>query len=514
MGQQRSQRGAATGLRLGAMLSRAAALGLVALVAVGAVAARQVVVTLHDGRQLEGQLTAETDQAVTLLIEGVPHAIERQRIADIEQPATFEQEYARRAAAIDPDDLAAQYQLAYWLFENRAYAEAENELAVLLDRIEAALAARDAAHVVEDAVGDAVADDHTEDHTADHTADDPAPDADPEADPDADAEPDIDIDTDAAPETAPDAESDAEADVGPDAADIAADLLDRASVLALAIEQRVKLLREQAPAPPRRAAPADAEYRAEGHPEDNAEPRGRQLLRDRLTPEQINRIRLMEVDLDARPNVRVNRAVWDDLFTRYAAHPLTPRGRTEQTRMRAAEGWRQLRLIFDLRAREYYDQVQILDDPPAMRTFRTQIHHRYVLNYCGTAECHGGMADNRPTRPGGFRVLRLLPNRDDTVYTNFYHLHTTVVGDDEMIDRDQAERSLLIQYGLPRDRAYTPHPETPGWRPGLRDENDAAYRLLTRWIARELYQPAPDYGITLADNEPDTAAPRPQPVAE
>ncbi len=426
MGQQRRQSVATRRSRLGAALRRAATFVVVAAVITGAVAARQAVVMLHDGQRLEGELVEQTDQSVTFLIAGMPQTIERDRIADIDVSETFEQEYARRAAAA-ADDPAARYRLAHWLFEQQAYTEAEHELNVLFDDLE----------------------------------------------------------------------------VTRRTAEVDADLAERAAVLATAIEQRIKLLQQEeatrSAGPGRRAAGAAAEPGR----------RGRLLQESRLTAAAINRIRLMEIDPAARPNVRVHRDVWNDLFTRYADHPLTPRGRAEQTRMRAAEGWRQLQLIFDLGAREYYDQVQVLDDPPAMRTFRTQIHHRYVLNYCGTAECHGGTFDGRSSRPGGFELLRLLPNRDDTVYTNFHRLHATRRDDGEMLDREKPAWSLLIQYGLPRDRAYTPHPDTPGWRFGLRDENDAMYQVLEQWIARELYHPTPDYGI-----EPPGPAEAGQPTVE
>lgn len=414
MGQQRRQRVATWRRGLAAPWSRAAAVVCVCMVAAAAVAARHAVVTLDDGRRLEGELTAETDESVTLLIAGIPHAVDRDRIVAIDQPETLEEEYARREAAIPPGDLAARYQLAYWLFENRAYDEAEYEVNVLIDELEAR--------------------GRTQEQETD------------------------------------------------------ADLAARASVLALAIAQRLKLMQDEAGQAPGRSGSVASADTTEQHGHARSA---------RLTAEQINRIRLFEIDLAARPNVRVNRAVWDDLFTRYAGHPLLPRGRAEQTRMRAAEGWRQLQLIFDLRAREYYDQVQVLEDPPAMRTFRTRIHHRYVLNYCGTADCHGGTGQGDIDRAGGLELLRVLPSRDDTVYTNFYRLHTARHDDEELIDRVKPEESLLIQYGLPRDRALRPHPEAPGWRFGLRDESDPTYQLLVQWIARELYHPTPDYGIEL-----------------
>lgn len=440
MGVTRPQHDASAWRPLGHRLSRltAAALLALGLFALPA-AARQAVVTLESGQALEGDLTQQSEAAVTLVIAGIPRTIERQQIKSIDYPLTFDEDYARRAAAVAPGDLAAQYQLAYWLFENKAYALAEHELAVLVSQLDA------------------------------NAAD---------------------------PQTQPDTE-----------------LVERASVLATAIEQRVKLLvDEQAVAPlPRDAAATTAADQPAGPDGVGLQP---PLPAGRLSAEQINRIRLFEVDLQTKPKVRVDRVVWDELFSRYAEQAVTPRGRREQTRMRAAEGWEQLQLIFNLKAREFYDRVQVLEDPPSLWTFRTQIHQRYVLNYCGTAECHGGEVDTPATRPGQLTVLRLFPNRDDTVYTNFYRLHAARGADGEVIDRQAPARSLLIQYGLPADSAFTPHPTAPGWRAGLRDTSDPTYQLLQRWITQELYHPEPDYGLVpsaASDAPPSPSAVTPQP---
>lgn len=420
-----------------------------------AAVAREAVVTLTDGQVLEGDLTQQTDTSVTLVVGGIPRSLERRQVQSIDYPRTFEEEYADRAAAVEPGDLADQYQLAYWLFENKAYALAEHELAVLVRQLEIAAAAQ------------------------------------------------ADTDTDT------DAETNAEtgARLQPDP-----ELIERAAVLATAIEQRVKLMVEQEAVPLPRPDAAGAPTAGSEDSADTETGGGQATSagNSRLDPARINRIRLFEVDLSAKPKVHVDRDVWDELFTRYAERDITPKGRRDQTRMRAADGWEQLRLIFDLRAREFYDRVEILEDPPAMRTFRTLIHQRYVLNYCGTAECHGGEVDNTGAhagaRAGALTFARRFPNREDTVYGNFYQLHKARHNGAELIDRQKAERSLLLQYGLPRDQAYTPHPETPGWRPHLRDPDDPTFRLIQRWIADELYTPAPDYGI-------DTPAPAPEPPA-
>ncbi|MCC7408811.1 MAG: hypothetical protein IT442_12115 [Phycisphaeraceae bacterium] len=272
-----------------------------------------------------------------------------------------------------------------------------------------------------------------------------------------------------------------------------ADLLRRIDILGAALEKRLKLLRQAEEAAQQERAMLDTPA---ANPDAAA---GDQ----RLTPAQINRIRLHEVDLAERPRVRVPRDVIDDLLVRYADRDIVPKGREDQAKLLASPGWMQLDLIFRLRAREYYDRVEIVDDPPPLRTFRTDIHQRYVLNYCGSNNCHGG------TEPvGGLHVLRVYPNRVDTVYTNFFRLQSLHADEWEMLDRAKPERSVLLQLGLPRVKALFPHPDVKGWRPLFASEHDPLYQLMLTWLRSGLVHPTPDYQIP-----PAVAGPRTQPSA-
>ena len=213
----------------------------------------------------------------------------------------------------------------------------------------------------------------------------------------------------------------------------------------------------------------------------------------KLSEEQVDLIRVYEVDLDAtpKPRVTVPRDVRMKLLSEYADRDEVPKGTRDQARFLSEPGWKVLELIFAVGAKQYYPQVSVADDSEAMRTFRVTVHQRYVLSYCGTVDCHGG------PQAGDFFVFRARPNDVQTVYTNFYILHRYQNRDGLMLDRSNPERSLLLQYGLPVAQASTPHPGPDlarGWRHRLPTPAHNRAQLLTAWI-QSLWTPAPNYGI-------------------
>jgi hypothetical protein len=205
--------------------------------------------------------------------------------------------------------------------------------------------------------------------------------------------------------------------------------------------------------------------------------------------------------LEAKPVVLIPRAVVDRFLESYANRRADLQGPANQARFRNLKGYEQLDIFFQLRAREYYPQVQVRGDPPALGRFRSEIHQRYVLGYCGTSECHGG-GDGH-----GLALVASARNDNATVYTNFFLLQTTNVGGMGLINRDDPERSLLLQYGLPADKTPTPHPNAPGWKPYFADPSDRYFLQIAQWVGG-LYRPKPDYGIVeqAAESEAPAAA--------
>jgi hypothetical protein len=142
--------------------------------------------------------------------------------------------------------------------------------------------------------------------------------------------------------------------------------------------------------------------------------------------------------------------------------------------------------------------VHPVTDPATLMEFRRQIQPR-ILAGCAAAGCHGSEGS------GGvflyFDAKEVLP-----AYTNFYILQKigrTIEGGNTfgagpvyrpMIDRVHPQASLLLQFGLPRSVAATPHPDVPGFTPIFRGLTDPIYLEVYHWIG-SLAPFTPDYGI-------------------
>jgi hypothetical protein len=64
-----------------------------------------------------------------------------------------------------------------------------------------------------------------------------------------------------------------------------------------------------------------------------------------------------------------------------------------------------------------------------------------------------------------------------------------------MIDRQQPDRSMLLQYALPGAIAEYDHPDVPGYKPAFRGQNDPRYRQVLDWLGKTLKAQDPNYGI-------------------
>lgn len=230
-----------------------------------------------------------------------------------------------------------------------------------------------------------------------------------------------------------------------------------------------------------------------------------------LSAEQINLIRVYEVDLGNPPKMLVQRETVDKILTYYAEHdavPKSPEGREALHRRRADQI---LDLLFQLRARELYGEIRVEEDPESMRMFRADVHNEWLARGCATSRCHGGESAGRLYLAG----TRL--RADDTVYTNFLILDRFRTKDGRpLIDYDEPGKSLLLELALPRDVSTFPHPpinelgrERPYLSP-IRSRDDARFRKTVAWI-RTMYAPHPDYPIEYTPPTPaglEDAAPR------
>lgn len=214
-----------------------------------------------------------------------------------------------------------------------------------------------------------------------------------------------------------------------------------------------------------------------------------------LTPEQINLIRVFELDLLDPPRLRIPRDVVQRFLVAYRDDPRLPQTPEGRVALAAAEPERILRLMFELQAREFYGQVVVQQDPKSMRLFRQDVR-RWLVPGCATSRCHGG------AEAGQLRLERRRASSEPGAYTNFLILQRFRLADGTpLIDFEQPERSPLLHLGLARDRSRYPHPEIPrdegpgdAWKPVFRTVDDPDWRNTTAWI-RSLYQPRPEYPI-------------------
>jgi len=211
-----------------------------------------------------------------------------------------------------------------------------------------------------------------------------------------------------------------------------------------------------------------------------------------LTAADVNLIRVYEIDPAGEPaRVSVPREVQDTFFKDYGDKAgLTTRA--DQERFRTLKGWQQLDAIFKARARELYPKVKVEEDPAPLAAFRKEIHRSYVLQYCGSVACHGG------PEAGKYFVFRDDPNMDATVYTNFFVARKFETSRGYMIDVAQPEKSLLVQFGLPRSVATYAHPDVGDWSPNFRSERDPRFENMVQWVGTLGRQQVVPY-MTLVD---------------
>ena len=243
--------------------------------------------------------------------------------------------------------------------------------------------------------------------------------------------------------------------------------------------------RQPPPGGPPAAEPVPAGNAAAPRPAPAA---GAGLVRP-LDADEVNRVRLLEWHGDRNVRVRLQ----NDVKRRYLARArdITP---AKFNQMDAVDqAWE----IRKNGSEELWNDVRIVNDPPALHEYRTVVQ-RALLTGCATAACHGGGAGSERF------ALHPRADKEPEAYANFITLHnfqSKPEGGREasMIDRTRPEDSLLIQYGLPPDAADTPHPDVEGYRPLFRNRTDARYKQVVGWIANSLSPLPEDYGVPFDD---------------
>jgi hypothetical protein len=238
------------------------------------------------------------------------------------------------------------------------------------------------------------------------------------------------------------------------------------------------------------SAPVDiAEPAADADEAPSPVPGSRDILpKDLLTKAEANLIRVYEIDFKDPPSLRMNPEGIRQLILRYASSSLVPASTQDRNALYTRPAIDVARLMFDLRARDLYEYIEVDEDPASLAKYRTRVHNRWVIPNCATARCHGGVDAGR------FFLYTGNPKDERIRFTNLMTLLTFTVNGKPMVDFDDPPNSILIQYAMPRNAARYPHPDVKGWRPVLSASTPQMLSDTLDWIA-SMYQPRPEYPV-------------------
>jgi hypothetical protein len=360
------------------------------------------IVYLLDGDTREGVIIEDAFDHVLIEIEGIRAKLKRQDVSHVLLQPTFEERYAQAKSELQPGMFDAHLALCRWLFDQRRYELARDELRALLEQVE---------------------------------------------------------------------------------------MHDARELLKL-VEAQLALARPPEPAPgPAASRPDDDEpdEPASGpvYPAD-------MLPREIISADDVNLMRVYEIDFDHAPKVTVTPDLVRELIEKYGTNKLIPASQTGRNAMFRAAADRPLeivRLLFELKARDLYPSIKVNSEPYALNLFRQRVHDTWLINGCATSRCHGGPY-------AGPLFLHRRHYKDERVrYTNLLILERLKLDPQwPLVNWEKPEDSLIIQYALPRDLARKPHPQVAGWKPALNPTNLRLKDDAVAWM-NSMYQPRPDYPV-------------------
>lgn len=228
---------------------------------------------------------------------------------------------------------------------------------------------------------------------------------------------------------------------------------------------------------------------------------GRLLPNRVLTPEEVNLIRVYEIDFDRPPRVEVDPAHTKALMEAHSASPLVPADAPSRSALMRGDPLQVVRLAFALKARDFYPNITVVSEPHALAAFRAQVHDSWLIPNCATSRCHGG--------PDAGRLFLFNTGTADAGvrYANLLNVLMGNIDGTPIVSCERPNESLLIQYALPPEEATHPHPAVKGWKPVLGAKlNPEKLQASLAWI-RSLYQPRPVYPIDYTP--PDLRLPQP-----
>jgi len=202
-----------------------------------------------------------------------------------------------------------------------------------------------------------------------------------------------------------------------------------------------------------------------------------------LNKDDVNLLRVYEIDLGNPPPILIPREAIDRLLEDYKDSDLVPSTPRQVRLFYQKEPIEILKIMFQLKARSLYPMVRVLGEPPAINRFRHDVHRNWLVPSCATNRCHGG------AEAGRFQLHNRPVNNDRVVYTNLVILdRMTTMDGIPLINFGMADRSPVLQMGLPRSHAIFPHPAVPGWKPVFESEGDPLFGKGVNWI-KSMYRP-------------------------
>ena len=208
-----------------------------------------------------------------------------------------------------------------------------------------------------------------------------------------------------------------------------------------------------------------------------------------LTPEDVNIIRVYEIDFKDPPAVEVDPKTIRKLIENHSANSMIPNQLSRQQQLFAMSDINQVKLIFDVQARELYPEIQVKGEPKSLNLFRTKVHNAWLIRNCATSGCHGG------ANAGTFFLHRYGLNTPKTIYENLLILERTKLdGPHKLINYEDPTMSLLIQYALPASEARLKHPAVPGYSPAFPSGGGKTMADTLAFI-EAMYNPRPNYPV-------------------
>ena len=214
------------------------------------------------------------------------------------------------------------------------------------------------------------------------------------------------------------------------------------------------------------------------------------LPTQRLSPDDVNILKVLEVNFERPPQMEASPDLAKKIVASYSNSDLVPADPAARKSMESWSPEQLLKLLFALKARELYQDIQVTSEPIALEIFHRRVHDNWLIPNCATSRCHGGLS------AGNFFLFSTDYRSERTRYTNLMILlrSPALEGKPPLIDFTHPDQSLLIQYARPRIDAKFPHPDVPGWKPIFIPGRESLQKDAVSWI-RGMHQPRVEYPI-------------------